>query len=225
MRRAPLLLAALVGCADVTPIEDGATYGPVTVLQDWFTSVALVSTGAGPILVDAGFRDGALTKRLRREGVEPEEVRAVLLSHGHGDHFGGLSALPNARLWSHIDEAPLLIAEGEPPDERFGDASRLSFGDTVVETFHIGGHTPGTTVFLVDGVMLLGDACVVDGEGVVQPTPEKYSDDPRALNVALGDLARALDAEGVEVDWLVPSHSGAVRGLAPLLDFADRHGG
>ena len=63
-----------MGCADITPIEDGAVFGPVEVVQDWFTSTALVQTEDTTLLVDAGFREGAMRRSLRKRGVDPEEV-------------------------------------------------------------------------------------------------------------------------------------------------------
>ena len=48
MRPLVLLVSAL-GCADITPLEDGARYGPVTVVQDWFTSFSVIRTGAGTV--------------------------------------------------------------------------------------------------------------------------------------------------------------------------------
>jgi glyoxylase-like metal-dependent hydrolase (beta-lactamase superfamily II) len=73
---------------------------------------------------------------------------------------------------------------------------------------------------LVEGVLLLGDAVVVNGAGEIASTPEKYSDRPAALDRAVADLAWRLDERGDTVDWLLPSHSGPATGLAPLLEFA-----
>jgi len=36
--------------------------------------------------------------QLRRLGIPPEEVRLVILTHGHFDHTGGLGAFPNAKF-------------------------------------------------------------------------------------------------------------------------------
>ena len=44
------------GCADITPIEDGAVHGAVEVVQDWFTSAGLVRHGDTTLMIDAGFR-------------------------------------------------------------------------------------------------------------------------------------------------------------------------
>jgi glyoxylase-like metal-dependent hydrolase (beta-lactamase superfamily II) len=55
----------------------------------------LIKTSQGSILVDTGGASGIpyTWQRLRAAGVEPKEVRYVLLSHSHGDHAGA------AYLW------------------------------------------------------------------------------------------------------------------------------
>ena len=64
MKRHLLLLPTCIACADVTPIDDGAVYGSTTVVKDWFTSAALVETSDGPVMVDAGFREGRMGRAL-----------------------------------------------------------------------------------------------------------------------------------------------------------------
>jgi ribonuclease BN (tRNA processing enzyme) len=67
---------------------------------------------------------------LRREGIDPDSIDAVVISHLHGDHFGGL---PFLLLYLHYGaqrERPLTIAG--PP----GTATRLQ---QAVEVFFGGG--------------------------------------------------------------------------------------
>lgn len=220
--RALLLLAltASVACADIRPIEDGATYGPVTVVQDWFTSAALLDTGAGPVLIDAGFRRGAMKRGLAEHGVAPEDVAAVLLTHGHGDHVGALSLYTEAEVGAHAAEQPLLARDDIAVARVLNDRELLRFGDTVVEVHHVPGHTDGAVVYLVDGVLLLGDTCLVDGAGDLVAVSADRSDDPAQADASLAALARLLAPRADEIAWLVPSHSGALAGFQGLEAFA-----
>lgn len=85
----------------------------------------LVNTGRERVLIDTGCGSfapgmGQVAANLRTAGVRPEEVTAVVLSHAHFDHFGGLfdptgkPAFPNAVLY--IPEAEEAFWTGPNPD-------------------------------------------------------------------------------------------------------------
>ena len=71
----------------------------------------------GPILVDQSFTQQCLDEMnithtvkehplemLARIGVKPEDVRHVILSHLHWDHYAGDTFYPNARYYVHQKE-------------------------------------------------------------------------------------------------------------------------
>jgi glyoxylase-like metal-dependent hydrolase (beta-lactamase superfamily II) len=70
----------------------------------------LIRTGGKLVLVDAGAGDllgaslGQLTKSLQNAGVQPEQIDAILITHLHPDHVGGLMrngkiVFPNAIVY------------------------------------------------------------------------------------------------------------------------------
>ena len=70
-------------------------------------NILLINTGQHQVLVDTGngsARGGRLLETLRGEGIEPEAITTVIITHGHGDHVGGLTdgsrlVFPNAQVW------------------------------------------------------------------------------------------------------------------------------
>ncbi|MCL2067798.1 MAG: MBL fold metallo-hydrolase [Treponema sp.] len=144
------------------------------------TNTFLIKAPGQNILVDTGF-GGAVFEKISALGVEPGQVDAVLLTHLHGDHIGGLQRdgrplFPRARI---------LVASRERNhftgiSVNQGAVAALAAYGSRVETFEpqlLGttlrellpgitpivayGHTPGHTVFLLesgrDKLLLIGD--------------------------------------------------------------------
>ena len=52
---------------------------------------SLIQIGSGPmILFDAGADGPSLFRNMKELGIDPRQIEIVVISHAHGDHFGGL---------------------------------------------------------------------------------------------------------------------------------------
>jgi glyoxylase-like metal-dependent hydrolase (beta-lactamase superfamily II) len=82
----------------------------------------VVNTGDHLVLVDTGAgglapTTGRLLQNLKAEGIAPEEIDTVILTHGHPDHIGGNTdaqgkpAFPNARYVMWKDEWDFWTSE------------------------------------------------------------------------------------------------------------------
>jgi glyoxylase-like metal-dependent hydrolase (beta-lactamase superfamily II) len=181
------------------------------------TNTFLVRGGGRTVLIDTGF-GGALFGALNKLGLKPEDVDAVLLTHLHGDHIGGLSKegkalFPRARVYLSRRER-----EAAPPNAR---AALAPYGDRV-ETFDPGplgaaaellpgikaaaafGHTPGHTVFLVEsgneGLIIWGDLMHV--QGIQFPLPDiavSYDSDPAAATAARKEILNYAAERGIPI--------------------------
>jgi ribonuclease BN (tRNA processing enzyme) len=81
--------------------------------------------GAGTsFLVDCG---PSALPAMHRLGVDPNGVELVLLSHLHGDHFGGLPFLLLGAQLSTRRTSPLTIAGPAGTEERLRQATEVSF--------------------------------------------------------------------------------------------------
>jgi len=132
------------------------------------TNAFLIRTKSGKnILVDTGFGRELFTV-LQSVGLTAESIDAILITHLHGDHTGGLlregkPAFPNAKLLMSKLEA-----------QSANESMRNTMGQYVLETFDPGenapvtvfddvkamanyGHTAGHTVFFIDNVAVWGD--------------------------------------------------------------------
>ncbi|KQW82276.1 MBL fold metallo-hydrolase [Brevundimonas sp. Root1279] len=139
----------------------------------------LVRDGDRIVLIDTGAAgemgtDGRLLASLATAGVTPDQVTDILISHGHGDHVGGLFAkdgtlaFPNAAIrisipeWAamHDDDAfEEKIRTMTPRVRPFAPGSKVTPSITAVS---LDGHTPGHTGYeIVSGterLLYFGDA-------------------------------------------------------------------
>jgi ribonuclease BN (tRNA processing enzyme) len=83
----------------------------------------LLETAKATLLVDCG---ASAMQALKQQDVDPNRIDAIVLSHLHGDHFGGLPFLLLDAQFLSRREQPLLIAG--PP----GTRARL---DALLEVF------------------------------------------------------------------------------------------
>lgn len=81
----------------------------------------LVADGDQQLLIDCGFTLGETESRLARLGVSPSSLTAILVTHEHSDHIGGVGAL--ARKY----ELPVWMSRGSHLAGRCGTIRALKF--------------------------------------------------------------------------------------------------
>jgi 7,8-dihydropterin-6-yl-methyl-4-(beta-D-ribofuranosyl)aminobenzene 5'-phosphate synthase len=72
----------------ITVVYNNMPHSPA--LSTAWGFAAVIETGAHTLLFDTGGDGPILLGNLRRLGIDPESIDALVLSHIHGDHTGGL---------------------------------------------------------------------------------------------------------------------------------------
>ena len=133
-------------------------------------SVHIVDTGDGLIMFDTGYQHSLYITldNMYRLGLDPHDVKFILLTHGHIDHFGAAKALKEltgAKLVLGKEDAPYATGELDlsyakelgmefnetfNPDILLSDGDKIQLGNTVVTAVATPGHTPGAMSYFFD---------------------------------------------------------------------------
>jgi metallo-beta-lactamase class B len=146
------------------PLEPARLFDNLYAAGNSETVVHAITTSEGIVLIDSGFAnevETVLIPGLRALGLDPADVRLVLLGHGHSDHYGGAAyfqehygaqVATTAADWDTIAAAAARARPGDaaPPsrDRVLREGEPIVLGDTTITPVEVPGHTPGALAFI-----------------------------------------------------------------------------
>jgi metallo-beta-lactamase class B len=121
-----------------------------------------LQTSAGIIVIDTNFAwatEPEIIEGLPKVGLNPRDIKYVIISHAHGDHDQGAAELQKrygaqvvmgAPDWEATLKRPATAAGGVPKrDMAVGPTgTKLTLGDTTIQIVATPGHTPGTLSYV-----------------------------------------------------------------------------
>ncbi len=121
-----------------------------------------LTTSDGIVVIDTLFDyaiEPQIVEGLTKLGLDPREIKYVVISHAHGDHDQGAALLQErygakivmgAADWDSTLQRPATAAGGVPKrDVAVGpEGLKLTLGDTTVDVVATPGHTPGTLSYV-----------------------------------------------------------------------------
>jgi metallo-beta-lactamase class B len=149
------------------PIEPAKIFDNVYVIGNQGTVAYVIRTSDGLLMLDALPADQTETQLLpgfQKLGLDPAQVKVIVVGHGHADHFGG-SAYFQEHYGSkvYISQADWDLMEHPPAgrggkkgpapnlpkhDQVITEGQPITLGDFKITPVAIPGHTPGSMGFL-----------------------------------------------------------------------------
>jgi len=140
--------------AEPAKVFDNLYYVGMTEYSAW-----AITTSQGIILLDAIYDysiEAEVDEGLKKLGLNPADIKYVIVSHGHLDHAGGAKHLQdkyNARLVMSAADYDLLDQQNptwKPKRDMVAtDGQKLTLGDTTLTLYLTPGHTEGTISTLI----------------------------------------------------------------------------
>jgi glyoxylase-like metal-dependent hydrolase (beta-lactamase superfamily II) len=122
------------------------------------------------ILVDPSALAPYLLEDIAKLGIT---VHHIVITHGHGDHIGGITYFRNklkCKVAIHEADAEMLVdnkknlseymgtpLDPAPADTLLKDGDTLAMGKHEIQVIHTPGHTPGCICLLIDKFLISGD--------------------------------------------------------------------
>ena len=210
-------------------------------VADNITTIFILEIGNGKVaLVDAG-NDSTGTptiEALKRRGKTPGDVAAIFITHAHPDHDASVAAFPGAEVFAMQDEVDVASgkeAYGSPLSKVFGaynphpfkvthplhDGETVKLGDLSVTAYEVSGHTPGSAVYLAQGVLFTGDAFNITRDHKIEGPVRIFSRDyPKAI-ASLRELLPKITQRSSELEFISTSHTGTLPGAEGLQRLAE----
>jgi len=183
-------------------------------VKDSFVNLYLIKDNDTYIAIDAGNDAEAVAGELKKLGINPDKITAILLTHTDGDHVAAVKLFTNATTYLSADEEQLLNGKksrflffGNKIDTQeyslVTDRQVFNIGNTVVKGILTPGHTPGSMCYLVnDKYLFTGDALSLQ-DGKIDKFNELFNMDTETAVKSTGKL---LNLPGCE--YIFTAHYG-----------------
>ena len=154
--------------------------------------VYLLTGSEGNVMIDAGvgLEVNRIIENIKNDGIDPQSVVHLFITHVHSDHAGGSAELkeklglkvyvprPGVHLLRTGDEEglslPVAKADGIypedytfppcEPDVELDGGETFTFGDLNIQVIHTPGHSPDSMCYLTD---VKGKRCLFSGDVVL----------------------------------------------------------
>jgi metallo-beta-lactamase class B len=208
------------------PVEPFRIIGNIYYVGASEVTSYLITSPDGHILLDGGFPETApmIERNIQKLGFKLTDVKALISTHAHFDHAGGLAELKRvtgAKFYASAADQPLLAAGGKgdfafgdrflfPPviaDETVKDDQVLRVGSAAMHAHLTPGHTKGCTTWTADVIENGAKHTAVFVCSISMPGGYKLVNNPKYPQIAEDYKRTYQKLEALRPDVFLGSHA------------------
>lgn len=187
------------------------------VAEKYGQNTYLIVNGEDAILIDASANVSQVEENLKMYNPKPK-LQAIFLTHEHFDHIAELDNLlkkyeceayihksgkeclyKESQNLSTLDNIPFKI-KAKRPVKTFKDMQEITIGNINVRCYHTPGHSLGSSCFVIDNNMFVGDTVFKVDIG----RTDLYGGDSNIQKIS---LERLLNDLSQDIEYFYPGHS------------------
>lgn len=174
--------------------------GIYAIKDDTYINMHLIKVTGGYIAIDAAQHEDVVEREMAKFNIDPQMVRAVLLTHSDYDHVGAIKLFENATVY--ISAAEEQMINGKTARAAFIHKNKLNSSYTLITDNQVlnvtglkvqgiltPGHTPGSMSYLIDDKYLFtGDTLSLKNKKA-EISSEFFNMDTTAVKKSIAKLA------------------------------------
>lgn len=153
------------------------------------------------VVIDPGYTPEIVLSEAKKQN---KTIAAVLLTHGHFDHVGGVRELAErvgCPVYLHEQELSLPESFTAGPlyyTDTYGEGDVLELSNLSIRVLHTPGHTPGSVCLLTEGTVFAGDTLFQNSIGRTDFPGGSFTQMQNSLNLlaAMPGNYRVLPGHG-----------------------------
>jgi hydroxyacylglutathione hydrolase len=198
----------------MTPAQTGNITESVYSIRDSFVNLYLIGDSDRFIAVDAGNNAAVVGEQLKKLGISPDRIEAVLLTHTDGDHVAALKLFTKARVYLSKAEEQLLTGKksrflcfgthiAAKTYTTLEDGQVICIGKDTIRCMLLPGHTVGSMCYQINRQYLFTGDAISLKNNKMDRFNEFFNSDTK---MATRSMSRLTAVPGAA--WIFTAHYG-----------------
>lgn len=210
------------------PLNTGWIDESVACVREWIANIFFYTKNGTTIMIDAGYNYDRLKEKLRWLGIDPSDIKHILITHQDTDHVGAvekdsdglfrnatlyLSEIENKYLTGEVRRKVIFgcyklpMVKTDNKKVLLQDGQILDINGIRIECLLVPGHTWGHMVYLIDDTYLFtGDTIWFGADGGYSFINSLAEDNELAIR-SLAELEAKLKERGLRPK-VITGHTG-----------------